>query len=321
MQDSSQALYETIQGVRQQMAEHPEITTWLDNHPDDPQTALFQDLLSLGQSLQRQLVPLGIARPDWHENADVLAGIEAGDRASRNANTLMNNLLSWRTVIPRVAYDNVAAILLDHGAEMWFLRTNQVGGADPTILPLAPTELFGQYLVIPTAFSRVIEALRWPRWRDLGIVLLGLGAFAIARLIGLQSHTNEMQARLQPEIADLSGKRAVSAFFAPALLEELGFRVLLLPHPTEAVRLWTGIIWSGVSLGLFLLYGLWRSRRRQGHHSRRSFVLYQCLCLGILAMVVYFSTGSLLAVATFHWGAWLWQHWVPYPFKGKPSVS
>lgn len=323
VQDSSQALYETIQVVRQQLAAHPEIQTWLDNHPNDSQTALFQDLLSLGQNLQRELVPLGIVRPDWQDNAGTLAGIEARDHAAKNANTLMNNLLSWRTVIPRVAYDNVAAIMLDHGAEMWFLRTNQVGGTDPTILPLAPTELFGDYLVIPTAFSRVIEAVRWPRWRDLGIVLLGLGAFAIARLIGWQSHGDDVQAWAPQTPSNLSVKLAIRGFFAPALWQEFVFRVLLLPHPTEAVRLWTGMIWSGVSLGLFLLYCCWPSRRRRlrGHPNGQSFALFQGLCLGTLAIVIYFSTGSLWAIAMFHWGAWLWQRWMPYPCKDKPLLS
>ncbi|NJL47861.1 MAG: CPBP family intramembrane metalloprotease domain-containing protein, partial [Leptolyngbyaceae cyanobacterium SM2_5_2] len=70
--------------------------------------------------------------------------------------------MSWRTVIPRVAHDNIAAILLKHGGELWFLRTNQVGGEDPTILPLAPTQLLGDFVVIPTAFSRLIESLKLP---------------------------------------------------------------------------------------------------------------------------------------------------------------
>jgi len=305
VQDSSQALYETIQAIKNQMAGQPQITTWLENHAEDPQTALFQDLLALGQSVQRELVPLGIARPDWQDNAQKLVGIESGDRPARNVNTPINNLLSWRTVIPRVAYDNVTAILLNHGAELWFLRTNQVGGADPTILPLAPTALLGDYVVVPTAFSRVIEALRWPRWRDWGIVLIGLVGFALTQLIDSHAPLTALPGLSNQGFAGLSGKQALLGLLAPALLQELMFRVLLLPHPTEAVRFWTGMIWSGVSLGLFLGYCRWRSRRRPA--LAPAFELYPYLCLGIVAMVIYFSTGSLWAVTAFHWGAWLWR--------------
>lgn len=310
VQDSSQALYETIQVVKSRVAEQPTILEWLDDHPDDPQTELFQDLISLGQSLQRELVPLGIVRPDWDENANVLAGIE--ELPFGNVTTPINNLLSWRTVIPRVAHDNVAAILLEHGAEMWFLRTNQVGGQDPTIAPLPPTELFGEYVVIPTVFSRVIESLRWPSWRDWGVVMLGGGAFAIAWLIGLRDQDDAAAVLLAPSPADLSGQRVIRALLIPSLLQEFGFRVLLLPHPTEAVRLWTGILWSVVSLVLFLLYCGWRAHHQRGSKitaQRAAFQFYQCLCLGILAMVIYFSTGSLWTVTVFHWGVWVWQHW------------
>ncbi len=321
VQDSNQALYETIQVIKNQVTEQPAITTWLETHPDDSQTLLFEDLMALGQSVQRELVPLGIARPDWQDNAQALVGIEPSDRAPRNVNTLMNNLLSWRTVIPRVAYDNVTAILLNHGAELWFLRTNQVGGADPTILPLAPTELFGDYVVIPTAFSRVIEALHWPRWRDVGIVLVGLGVFAVTQLFDLSNPLETLQLLGQAP-AGLSLKQALRGLLAPALLQEFWFRVLLLPHPTEAVQFWTGVIWSGISLGLFVAYCHWRSRRRSMANSHGSpiFKLYPCLCLGIIAMAVYYSTESLWAVTIFHWGAWLGQHQLAAVSEPQPRT-
>lgn len=320
VQDSSQALYETIRVIRNQLDTNPEVSDWLASHPDDPQTRLFQELISLGKSMQRELVPLGITRLDWHENANVLEGIESRDRPLTNTSNPINNLLSWRTVIPRVAHDSISAILLNHDAEMWFLRTNQVGGQDPAILPLPATELFGEYVAIPTAFSRVFESLRWPRWYDWGIVVLGVVAFAIARFVGLPSGGQSAPFLTLPPASSLAIRPAIKAFLTPALLQELGFRVLLLPHPTEAVRLVTGLIWSATSLGLFVLYQGWRSRPKSSSTSadHSAFEVYQVLCFGILAMVVYFSTGSLWAVTAYHWGVWLWQR---VPVQGMPKVN
>ena len=174
---------ETIQAIRTQVANTPQVQDWLAEHPDDPQTLLFQDLVSLGQRLQGQLVPLGIARPDWRENASVLAGTEEEEVNSQfelgNETNLVNNLLSWRTAIPRVAHDNIAAILLQHGGEMWFLRTNQVGGADPAILPLAPTELFGDFVVIPVAFFPIDRVPEVPQLGRSGNDGVGTGNLCV----------------------------------------------------------------------------------------------------------------------------------------------
>jgi len=45
---------------------------------------------------------------------------------------------SWRTVLPSVAVRTVVDVFLDHGAAAWVLRTNQLGGDDPTIAPFVP---------------------------------------------------------------------------------------------------------------------------------------------------------------------------------------
>lgn len=312
VQDSSQALYETIQVIRDRVDTSPEVKQWLAEHPNDPQTQQFQALIELGQQLQRVLVPLGIARPDWHENAEVLAGIEDGDvqapdaRSLNDVPTSVKNLLSWRTVMPRVAYDSITAILLNQGAELWFLRTNQVGGQNPAILPLAPTELFGDYGVIPTAFSRMIEALKWPSQQDVGITALGLGAFAIALFLTTPGTWSAVESSLAqpPQFPNL----VVAALLVPAIWQEFVFRVLLVPHPTEGVRPLTAIVWIGVSLGLFFAYRRFRSRRHcisEAGSFSHSHPLYLALVLGVLATVIYLSTGSLLMIVLFHWGACL----------------
>ncbi|MBD2427735.1 CPBP family glutamic-type intramembrane protease [Phormidium sp. FACHB-1136] len=305
VQDSSQALYETIRVLRNQVSRSPLATEWLANHPNDPQTALFQDLVALSQRLQGQLVPLGMVRPDWRDNASVLTGIEEvttvdTEAAGRFANqtTWLNNLLSWRTVIPRVAYDNMAAIFLQQGADLWFLGTYQVGGADPTLLPLAPTPLFGDFVVIPVAFSRLIESLAMPSGGEVLMALLGLGLFGL------------IQARLPAAVLPHpppSFLAALIALFSPVLWQELLFRVLLLPHPSEGVRPLMVGLWAMVSLGLWWAYHALQQRRWTSDPLSLS-SLGRPLVVGLLTTLLYLATGSLLIGVGFHWGTgWLSQ--------------
>ena len=134
-QDSQQALFATIKIAREKTQSNRQIQDWLGRNPRHPQTQRFQQLVLLGQSLERKLIPLGIARSDWHKNTLTL-GKPPG---SNPLSTVFNALASWRSLLPRLAYETVAEILLQHGASMWVLRANQVGGFDPDIKPIAPT--------------------------------------------------------------------------------------------------------------------------------------------------------------------------------------
>ncbi|MEB3217597.1 MAG: CPBP family intramembrane glutamate endopeptidase [Nostocales cyanobacterium 94392] len=140
VQDSNQALYSTIYDIQRFVESSPKIREWLQNHPKDKQTQYFNDLISLGNSLEKQLVPLGIVRRDWQKNAKDLFGTN-----NKNDNiiiTAIKMLRSWRTVLPKRAQDETAKIFLKQQAVEWVLRTNQVGGFDDTILPVAPTTIF-----------------------------------------------------------------------------------------------------------------------------------------------------------------------------------
>lgn len=140
VQDSNQALYIAIQHLERQVARQPQILAWLRSHPNHPQTLRFTRLQALGTALEKLLVPMGIVRPDWERNARQLAGITPQPNLLRAA---YKTATSWRTMLPRFAYDEIARVFLKQGAKLWFLRTNQVGGFDPDILPKAPTRLLG----------------------------------------------------------------------------------------------------------------------------------------------------------------------------------
>lgn len=141
VQDSNQALYRTLKRIEAQVQSNPAIQDWLSQHPHASQTWKFEQLVSLGRSLENNLLPLGFVRSDWQIPSDqlVLAGIGSGDPLLV---TLLRSLISWHTVLPRKAHDDLARILARHGASLGVLRTNQIGGFDPDIKPLAPTARF-----------------------------------------------------------------------------------------------------------------------------------------------------------------------------------
>ncbi|NJL91535.1 MAG: abortive infection protein [Coleofasciculaceae cyanobacterium SM2_1_6] len=139
VQDSNQALYITIQKITNQVAQNPQIQTWLAANPDHPQTQRFNQLVTLGKALKKELVPLGIIRADWQEQVTEGTGTQ---RDNSVLGDFFSGITTWRTLLPRPAFDRLAQIFLDQGADLWFLRTNQIGGNDPDILPLAPTAPF-----------------------------------------------------------------------------------------------------------------------------------------------------------------------------------
>ncbi|PSB53484.1 abortive infection protein [filamentous cyanobacterium Phorm 6] len=142
VQDSSQAIYATIKKITAEIESNPQIQDWLNTNPTAAQTQRFQQLIALGQSLEKVLIPLGILRPDWRKNSR-LAGIDSELKKTffGGITNLIKAAISYRTMLPRRTQDEIAKVLLKQGAFLWIIRTNQVGGFDPDIEPLAPTGL------------------------------------------------------------------------------------------------------------------------------------------------------------------------------------
>ncbi|MBE9186537.1 abortive infection protein [Microcoleus sp. LEGE 07076] len=140
VQDSSQAIYATIKKITAEIESNPQIQDWLKTHPTDAQTEKFYQLVALGESLEKVLMPLGIVRPDWRKNT-ILAGIDSEQKKSwfSGIANLLKAAISYRTMLPRRTQDEIAKILLKQGAFLWIIRTNQVGGFDRDIEPRAPT--------------------------------------------------------------------------------------------------------------------------------------------------------------------------------------
>ncbi|MDM9584760.1 CPBP family glutamic-type intramembrane protease [Nostoc sp. GT001] len=311
VQDSSQALYAAILAIKNQVTTTPQIQTWIRANPNHPQTLRFQQLVELGQSFEQQLAPLGIVRADWQSQAGILAGTGIGKTTKPfQDRSIWAGLTTWRTIMPRLAHDDLAAIFLKHGATMQVLRTNQVGGWESNITPIAPTALLGQIKIPFTNISplsillnRVLASLVVPRFKDWLVIVVLLIIYSILALpYGWKFGF------LQIELwsANWTNKclLILRCLFLPAIMEELFFRVFLLPHPSEITSWFQWSLWAIVSLLLFILYHPLNAKTffKAGITTffNRVFLVLAAF-LGIICTVGYTLTGSLFVIVLIHW--------------------
>lgn len=134
-QDANQALYAALRQISRAIRSHPNVEEWKQQHPS--QLHRLEQLERLGLDLKHILLPWGTARADWRDRAEVLGSTLEDDPVQN----LIRSLLTWRTILPRLTSDEVMQAFLRQGGEAWVLRTNQVGGIDPDIEPIAPMTL------------------------------------------------------------------------------------------------------------------------------------------------------------------------------------
>lgn len=307
VQDSSQALWIAIQQLRQGQAF------------SDLEAGDQKRLARLATALDRWLTPFGRPRPDWRHNA--ARSLDGGSGGFESSQKLGDVLLSWNSMLPRRAHDAMAADILRAGLPIWLIRTNQIPSAAPKLLPVDPTSLLGHLPVLGTLFNRVLASLLPPfQPGDLGrslLVLAGYGAVALG--LGVASGFLNLPWQWPPLAEVLP--RLARLLLMPALVEELLFRVLLIPHPIEGFPWQPLLAWNALSLGLFVLYHpvaarLWYPQARDLFDDPR--FLLQATLLGVACSLAYGFTGSLWPPVLIHWLAvviWL------EPFRGRELLD
>jgi predicted Abi (CAAX) family protease len=310
VQDANQALYVTIRQLNREVRSHPQIQAWLDTHSQDPQALRFRELQALGAELETNLAPLGIVRQDWQQNAAKLAGTTVDSGLASSGNPLLG-LVSWRTMLPRGAQDGMAKIFSQRGAAMWFLNTFQVGGWNPDIFPIAPTVLFGQIPLLSTIVLRLWAGMVTLPHLGGWLAILGLlSAYSLVALpIGFISGfltLNSCDRSIGKNMRSL-----LQLFFLPALLEEILFRLLLIPHPIETAISSDSYLWLVISLGLFIIYHPLNALTFY-MPGNPTFMDWRFLVLtgllGIVCAIVYLLSGSIWSAVFIHWlvvVAWL----------------
>lgn len=136
VQDSTHALLNALNRLLAEFELNPLMLKWLREHPDHEQTQRFMRLQDLLRSLDANLNPLWFTRSDWR-TGELTLGRFAGETP---LDTLIKAAASWRSLLPRLANDVITMIFLQLGATVWVIRANQVGGEDPDIEPIAPTD-------------------------------------------------------------------------------------------------------------------------------------------------------------------------------------
>ena len=304
VQDSSQAMFIAIEQIRAQAAGDPALQTYIQDHPDDPDVQKIDQFATLAMNLHQALSPYGVIRRDWESNAEELAGVNARGNELATYSGLVAGIFSWRTMMPRWGQDDIAYIFLKNGADLWFLRPNQIGGFDPTIAPIPPTALFGLIPGVSRVALRAARSFAVP-W---SAALLGYSLLALLLIAAVIPVYGRKSGYLdEPHIAIERPVRAVfnlvKLLFVPALLEELIFRVVLLPHPTEGIETGQWLAWTVLSLGLYVLahvvFSKLRPQAKKALSDRR--FLLMVLWLGLVLTTLYGLTGSLFAVTLVHW--------------------
>lgn len=151
--------------------------------------------------------------------------------------------------------------------------------------------------------NRVVRAvitqttlLQWGQWSGI-CLLLALVMVPLGYRLRFLALDPVQSPRTQFTVATI-------AWITPALSEEVCFRVLLLPHPTELVSPATTAFWTILSLLLFLLYHPLNALSFFPA-GRKIFLnpvfLLLALILGLACSIAYLHTGSLWIPMVIHW--------------------
>jgi uncharacterized protein len=151
-------------------------------------------------------------------------------------------------------------------------------------------------LLIRLRYRLKTALLTRPRGRAWQVALGLLLIYGLVYLpIGLTTHFLSWSPRL--EFWTLLGV-SIGSLAMPGFTEELIFRGLLVPHPTEPIPPLTRRLWIGASWGLFLVYHLnpWAPRL----FWQPLFLLGMGL-LGMACTVSYLQSRSVWTAVLIHW--------------------
>lgn len=136
-------------------------------------------------------------------------------------------------------------------------------------------------------------------WVELGLLLLAYTAIAL--FLGFKF--NFLQVKIISSWS-VALRVTITSLFFPSIIEELLFRVVLIPHPLEQVSITNLSIWMIISLILFIvahpLNAMTFTPRGKEVFFKPIFLILAGL-LGVFCTILYFHSGSLWTAVLFHW--------------------
>jgi predicted Abi (CAAX) family protease len=136
MQDATQSVYAALEQTVSELENNPLTIQWLQDHPEHEQTQRFRQLGDLVACLGNTVISLNATPSNRQSSQSMLRPFPIESPLQ----TMLYTLSNWRSILPRATNDLIAMIFLQLGASLWVLRTNQIGGVDPEIAPIAPTD-------------------------------------------------------------------------------------------------------------------------------------------------------------------------------------
>ncbi|MGM3308084.1 CPBP family glutamic-type intramembrane protease [Anabaena sp. WFMT] len=128
------------------------------------------------------------------------------------------------------------------------------------------------------------------------------GLIALLLIIGFK--TDFLKIRLISKTWIEIIKITIISLIVPSLSEEIFFRVLFLPHPSENPSTKSQIIWGLVSVILFIIYHPFQGMT-WNHSGQDVFInpifLSLASLLGVVCTITYLKTGSILLSVIIHW--------------------
>jgi predicted Abi (CAAX) family protease len=135
VQDSHAALYSALRTFEETIAKTGAVKKWISANPKAEEVKRYLRLLLLVRELKRNITTFGLAQGNWRQ----FFKNPLGTRNPNAVASLLNALLSKRSVFPRKGHDNLLRFAAERGYPMWTVLTCQVGGTIPEITPLAPS--------------------------------------------------------------------------------------------------------------------------------------------------------------------------------------
>ncbi len=136
VQDSHCALYSALRTFEETIAKTGKVKEWIaSSGKDNEEVKRYLRLLLLIRQVKNHITLMGLPQSNWRE-------FFQKPLATRDPNavaSLINALLSARSVFPRKGNDNLLRLAADLGYPMWSVLTCQIGGVIPNLTPQAPT--------------------------------------------------------------------------------------------------------------------------------------------------------------------------------------